>query len=61
MIQPLNQLQSKDQKWEWSMACQRAFESSKQALVSSSALTHYDATNLYNWHVMPLLLELAQF
>ena len=44
MIQPLNQLQSKDQKWEWSMACQQAFESSKQALVSSSALTHYDAT-----------------
>ena len=44
LIQPLNQLQSKDQKWEWSTACQQAFESSKQALVSSSALTHYDAT-----------------
>ena len=44
LIQPLNQLQSKDQKWEWSTACQQAFEFSKQALVSSSALTHYDAT-----------------
>ena len=26
MIQPLNQLQSKGQKWEWSQACQQAFE-----------------------------------
>ncbi len=44
MIQPLNQLQSKGQKWEWSQACQQAFEKSKQALVDSPALAHYDAT-----------------
>ena len=44
MMQPLNQLQSKGQKWEWSQACQQAFEKSKQALIGSSALAHYDAT-----------------
>ena len=44
MIQPLNQLQSKSQKWVWSPACQQAFEVNKQALVDSPALAHYDAT-----------------
>ena len=44
MIQPPNQLQSKSQKWVWSSACQQAFEVSKQALVDSPALAHYDAT-----------------
>ena len=31
MIHPLNQLQSKSQKWVWSAACNKAFESSKKA------------------------------
>ena len=29
MIQPLNQLQNKAQKWEWSATCQKGFENSK--------------------------------
>ena len=44
MIQLLNQLQSKSQKWVWSPACQQAFKVSKLALVHNPALMHYDAT-----------------
>ena len=44
MIHPLNQLQSKGQKWVWSAACKKAFESSKKALVESSVLVHYDSS-----------------
>ena len=31
-------------KWEWSPACQKAFHKSKEALVESPALVHYDPT-----------------
>ena len=44
MINPLNQLQSKGQKWVWSAACKKAFESSKKALVESLVLVHYDSS-----------------
>ena len=44
MMHPLNQLQSKGQKWVWSAACNKAFESSKKALVESSVLVHYDSS-----------------
>ena len=43
-LQPLNELLCKTKKWKWSSACQKAFCLSKEALVDSQALAHYDPT-----------------
>ncbi|VDL19770.1 unnamed protein product [Hymenolepis diminuta] len=39
---PLNQLLHKDTPWEWSPACEEAFEKLKSMLNSELLLTHYD-------------------
>ena len=44
MVQPLNQLLCKGQRWSWSSECAKAFQDTKQALVDSPAFVHYDAT-----------------
>ena len=44
MVQPLYQLLCKGQRWSWSPECTKAFQDTKQALVDSPALAHYDAT-----------------
>ena len=39
---PLNKLLEKHSRWNWSAACQRAFEVSKRKLLASRMLVHYD-------------------
>ena len=39
---PLNKLLKKGAKWEWSEACQKAFDEIKNILTSELSLTHYD-------------------
>ncbi|XP_040197550.1 uncharacterized protein K02A2.6-like, partial [Rana temporaria] len=39
---PLNKLLEKHSRWDWSAACQRAFEVSKRKLLASRMLVHYD-------------------
>lgn len=43
VIQPLNNLQCKGVKWEWTAACKDAFIESKKLLLNSTLLVHYDA------------------
>ena len=42
MIHPLNLLLHKDTKWNSNSDCEKAFTEAKEALVSSTVLTHYD-------------------
>ena len=42
IIQPLNDLLRKDQKWDWTEECSQAMDSAKQLLTASNLLTHYD-------------------
>ena len=42
LSQPLNNLLGKDTPWKWTDKCTKAFELTKDALVSSSVLTHYN-------------------
>ena len=42
LIHPLNLLLHKDTKWNWNSDCEKAFTEAKEALVSSTVLTHYD-------------------
>ena len=42
LSQPLNNLLVKDVPWKWTDECAKAFERSKDTLVSSSVLTHHD-------------------
>lgn len=42
LLKPLHGLLVQGRKWEWSEACQRAFASSKKALLNSEVLTHFD-------------------
>ena len=42
IIHPLNELLEHSKQWEWTEECARAFQSAKDALVSSEVLVHYD-------------------
>ena len=42
LLVPMNCLRKKGQKFEWSKACQEAFDKVKQILLSPVVLTHYD-------------------
>ena len=42
LLHPLNSLLQKGTKWKWSADCQKAFDSAKKSLTSSSVLVHYD-------------------
>lgn len=42
LIAPMTSLLQKDAKWEWSDACQKAFEEAKRSLLSNRVLVHYD-------------------
>ena len=42
VLQPLNELLNKGKKWQWTLACQSAFQKAKALLVSQEVLTHYN-------------------
>ena len=42
MTHPLHQLLQKGMKWKWTLNCAKAFKATKQALVSSNVLIHYN-------------------
>ena len=42
LSEPLNCLLKKDTTWEWSAECQESFTKLKEALTSTTVLTHYD-------------------
>ncbi|XP_041452504.1 uncharacterized protein K02A2.6-like [Lytechinus variegatus] len=42
VIHPLNELLSSKTPWKWTHECEKAFEASKDELVSSQVLAHYD-------------------
>ena len=42
LIQPLNNLLQRNQKWKWTTASNKAFEQAKDELSSSRVLVHYD-------------------
>ena len=42
LIHPLNSLLQKHKKWNWTPECQEAFKKAKDAISSTSVLTHYD-------------------
>ena len=42
LLHPLNSLLQKGTKLKWSADCQKAFDSAKKSLTSSSVLVHYD-------------------
>ena len=44
IIQPLNDLLQKNQRWHWSEKCTQAVRNAKQLLTTSNLLTHYDPT-----------------
>ena len=44
IVNPLNKLLHKDDPWKWDAACQAAFSSAQEALISSHVLIHYDPT-----------------
>jgi len=46
LVNPLNELQPKGKKWEWTQACEHAFKESKQRLLESKVLVHYDVKKL---------------
>ena len=44
LLHPLNQLLRSEIPWEWSPACNQAFASAKNLLISAPVLAHYDPT-----------------
>lgn len=42
LLQPLHALLKKDVPWEWTSACDAAFQQGKERLLGSTALEHYD-------------------
>lgn len=42
VLQPLNELLTKEKKWQWTTACKSAFQKAKTLLVSQDLLIHYD-------------------
>ena len=42
LLYPLNELLRKDVRWKWSDACETAFQQSKNQLMESTLLVHYD-------------------
>ncbi|XP_041962465.1 uncharacterized protein K02A2.6-like [Alosa sapidissima] len=42
VMKPLNELLNKGKKWQWTSACESAFQTSKALLVSQEVLTHYN-------------------
>jgi hypothetical protein len=42
ITQPLNNPLRKDTPWKWTENCSKAFQEAKDALVSSTCVTHYD-------------------
>lgn len=42
IMKPLNDLLNKGKKWQWTSACESAFQTSKALLVSQEVLTHYN-------------------
>lgn len=42
VLQPLYELLKKNKKWSWTKACERSFKDSKQLLLTSNVLVHYD-------------------
>ena len=42
LIYPLNRLLGQRISWRWTKACQKAFQSAKDALTSNKVLAHYD-------------------
>ena len=42
VLQPLNGLLNKGKKWQWTLACQSAFQKAKARIVSQEVLTHYN-------------------
>lgn len=42
LLHPLHQLLQADTKWNWSPNCEEAFKASKQRLLNSKCLVHYD-------------------
>ncbi|CAI5689533.1 unnamed protein product [Oreochromis niloticus] len=49
VLKPLNELLSKEKKWQWTSACESAFQKAKERLASPEILTHYN-------HELPLCL-----
>ena len=49
ILKPLNDLLQKENKFEWTKECQKAFETAKAAFTSDDFVVHYD-------HKLPLLL-----
>lgn len=41
-LKPLNELLSKETKWQWTSACESAFQKAKERLASPEILTHYN-------------------
>ena len=44
VLAPLNELLRKDAKWRWTQICQTSFQATKETLVSTKVLMHYDPT-----------------
>ncbi|XP_048854231.1 uncharacterized protein K02A2.6-like [Brienomyrus brachyistius] len=42
VLKPLNELLNKEKKWQWTSACESAFQEAKTRLVSQEVLTHYN-------------------
>ncbi|XP_025758532.1 uncharacterized protein K02A2.6-like [Oreochromis niloticus] len=42
VLKPLNELLSKEKKWQWTSACESAFQKAKEHLASPEILTHYN-------------------
>ncbi|KAL3993537.1 DDB1- and CUL4-associated factor 15 [Sarotherodon galilaeus] len=42
VLKPLNELLSKEKKWQWTSACESAFQKAKERLASPEILTHYN-------------------
>nr|XP_024658736.1 uncharacterized protein K02A2.6-like [Maylandia zebra] len=42
VLKPLNELLSKEKKWQWTSACESAFQKAKERLASPKILTHYN-------------------
>ena len=50
ILYPLNQLLQKDWEFKWTAHCEKAFQTAKDSLISSSVLLHYDPK-------LPVVLE----
>ena len=43
MVHPLNRLLRQDVRWKWTPDCAKVFKQTKESLVSSKVLAHYDS------------------